>query len=96
MSFDQLNKAFENKVRLSVMTILMVEDAVDFATIKEELDITDGNIASHMKALEKLKYIEVEKSFVGRKPNTQYIITKLGRFEFKKHIDALTAIISKL
>lgn len=75
------------------MSVLMVNDYADFNTLKELLGATDGNLASHAKALEKVEYIRVEKQFIGRKPNTKYYMTKLGRLEFKKHIDALEKLI---
>lgn len=90
-----LNKAFENRVRLGIMSLLMVEDSVDFNSMKEMLDITDGNLASHAAALEKAEYISVKKSFVGKKPHTTYNATPLGRLEFKKHLDALEKLIKQ-
>lgn len=90
----QLNKAFENRVRLGIMSALLVNDYLDFNGLKELLDVTDGNLASHLKALEKSKYVKMKKSFVDRKPNTKYEITTEGRKAFKEHIDALESIIS--
>ena len=89
----KLNKAFDNRVRLGIMAVLMANDAVDFNMLKETLDLTDGNLASHLKALEKEEFIHVEKSFVGRKPNTSYAATKLGRKEFNEHLNALEKLI---
>ena len=77
------------------MSILMVNEYADFNMLKELLEATDGNLASHTKALEKADYISVEKQFIGRKPNTRYATTKLGRAEFKKHINALEKLIHK-
>lgn len=77
------------------MSILMVNEYADFNTLKELLGATDGNLASHTKALEKADYILVEKQFIGRKPNTRYSATKLGKAEFKKHIEALEKLIKK-
>ena len=73
----------------------MVNDDADFNRLKELLDLTDGNLASHLKALEQAEYILVEKSFIGRKPNTKYLATPLGKMEFKKHIEALEKLIRK-
>ena len=87
--YHHLDKAFENKVRLGIMSLLMIESAVDFNTLKEALEITDGNLASHLKNLEKLAYIEVKKEFVGRKPRTSYQATKTGKVAFQQHIKAL-------
>lgn len=88
-----LNKAFESRVRLGIMSVLMVTDFVDFGTLKEQLQITDGNLASHISALEKLKYIEVKKQFVGKKPNTSYSASPEGKAAFARHIDALEKLI---
>ena len=84
-----LNKVFDSRVRLGIMSVLMVNDSVDFNTMKDLLDVTDGNLASHLKALEKESVIEVKKQFLGRKPNTSYRVTPLGEKLFKEHIDAL-------
>ena len=90
-----LNKAFESRVRLGIMSILMVNEQVDFSAIKEQLQVTDGNIASHISALEKLDYIKVEKKFIGKKPNTSYAATSIGKKAFHEHLNALEAIIKK-
>lgn len=88
-----LNKAFESRIRLGIMSMLMVEDWVDFNSMKEELDATDGNLASHISTLEKMEYLIVNKSFVGKKTLTTYKITTLGRMEFNKHLDALEKLL---
>lgn len=88
-----LNKAFESRVRLGIMSILQVNDSVDFNELKDLLDLTDGNLASHLKALEKLNYIVSKKQFISRKPNTRYEITDLGRKAFKEHINALEKLL---
>jgi DNA-binding MarR family transcriptional regulator len=90
---DNINKAFESRVRLGIMSVLMVEDKVDFTTLKDMLKLTDGNLASHLRALEEAKYLRVEKKFVGRKPNTTYDATQAGRKAFKSHLDALEQLI---
>lgn len=92
---NNINKAFDHRIRLGIMSILMVNDYADFNMLKELLGATDGNIASHTKALEKVDYIKVEKQFIGRKPNTRYSATTLGKLEFKKHINALEKLIGK-
>ena len=88
-----INKAFDHRIRLGIMSVLMVNDHADFKTLKELLGATDGNLASHTKALEKVEFIRVETQFIGRKPNTKYIATELGKLEFKKHINALEKLI---
>ncbi|WP_299531794.1 transcriptional regulator [Ulvibacterium sp.] len=92
---NDINKAFDHRIRLGIMSILMVNDYADFNLLKDLLGATDGNLASHVKALEKEEYIKVEKQFIGRKPNTRYSVTSVGKKEFKKHIDALEKLIGK-
>jgi DNA-binding HxlR family transcriptional regulator len=75
------------------MAALAVNDRLDFNALKEYLDVTDGNLASHLKALEKETFISVQKSFVGRKPNTQYAMTIAGRRAFEEHLTALEQFI---
>jgi DNA-binding MarR family transcriptional regulator len=90
-----LNKAFENRIRLGIMSVLMVNDWVEFSTLKEMLDITDGNLASHISALEKLEYIEIQKQFIGKKPNTTYKVTRIGKKAFNEHLDALEKLLKQ-
>jgi DNA-binding HxlR family transcriptional regulator len=93
--FENLDKVLEHGTRLQIMSMLLMHDAVDFNTFKEELNLSDGSLASHMKALEREEYIAVAKSFVERKPKTKYKITPQGRLAFKKHIDALEAVVKQ-
>lgn len=89
----QLDKAFENRLKLGIMSILIVNEQVDFNALKEMLDASDGNLASHLSALEKIKYIKVTKKFIGKKPNTSYSVTAKGENAFKAHLDALEKLI---
>ena len=88
-----INKAFDHRIRLGIMSGLMVNEAMDFNTLKDVLGVTDGNLASHIKTLEKMNYIHIRKQYVGRKPNTKYIISNEGKIEFRKHIDALEKLL---
>ncbi|MBF0694740.1 MAG: transcriptional regulator [Flavobacterium sp.] len=92
---QNINKAFDHRIRLGIMSVLMVNDKADFKTLKQLLGATDGNLASHAKALEAEKYIEVEKQFIDRKPNTSYSATKLGKQAFQDHIEAIEKLIRK-
>ena len=91
--FELLDKVLEHRVRLQIMSALVTNQAFDFNTLKDMLNVTDGNLASHIKALEKEKYLSVSKTFVERKPNTRYKITEKGRYAFMKHLDALEQVI---
>jgi DNA-binding HxlR family transcriptional regulator len=93
LSINGLHKAFESRIRIGIMSALAVNDRLDFNSLKEYLDVTDGNLASHLKGLEKEEFIGVEKAFVGRKPNTKYFITEQGKKAFNDHLKALEKII---
>lgn len=93
VEISRLNKLFENRVRLGIMSVLIIHDSYDFNSLKETLDVTDGNLASHLKALEENGLIRVNKQFIERKPNTSYSITETGRILFKNHLRALEDII---
>lgn len=87
------HKAFESRIRLGIMSVLSVNDTIDFNALKALLEVTDGNLASHLKALEKEGFIDVAKTFVGRKPNTRYFITEAGKQAFQQHLSALEQLI---
>jgi DNA-binding MarR family transcriptional regulator len=91
-----LNRDFESRVRLGIMSVLTVSGEVTFNDMKQMLDLSDGNLSSHANALEQNGYIEVRKSFAGKKPQTLYIITKSGRDAFSRHIEALSRMIGKI
>ena len=88
-----LNKSFENRVRLGIMAILVVNDSFDFNSLKSALEVTDGNLASHLKTLEDNGLISSSKQFIGRKPNTSYSVTEDGRNKFSLHLKTLEDII---
>jgi DNA-binding MarR family transcriptional regulator len=92
-NIEDLHKAFESRIRLGVMSALIVNESLDFTTLRNLLEVTDGNLATHLKALEKEGFISVEKSFVGRKPNTSYTVTKEGKIAFESHLKALESLI---
>jgi len=93
---QQLNKIFDSRIRIGIMSALAVNEALNFNDLKELMDVTDGNLATHLKTLEENNYIKVQKGFIGRKTNTTYSITKNGEKAFRAHLDALEEIIKKL
>jgi len=93
---QELNKAFESRARLGIMSSLMVNDSITFNALKELLELTDGNLAGHTRALEQAGYLRVEKSFIGKKPNTRFFITPEGRQAFELHLEALEKIIREM
>lgn len=88
-----LNKVFESRIRLGVMSILMVNEEINFNDLKQLLEVTDGNLATHLVNLEENNYIKVHKGFIGKKTNTTYVITKSGEKAFNEHITALENMI---
>jgi DNA-binding HxlR family transcriptional regulator len=90
---SNINKVFESRIRLGIMSVLIVNENSDFNTLKQTLDVTDGNLASHLKALEEKGMIKVNKQFIGRKPNTSYSATETGISEFRQHLKALEKLI---
>jgi DNA-binding HxlR family transcriptional regulator len=90
---QNLDKTFDNRLRLGIIALLSVNENIDFNTLKSTLQATDGNLASHLSALENAGYIKVSKQFIGRKPNTSYSITETGRTAFSTHIKALEELI---
>lgn len=90
---ENLNKVFDSRIRLGIMSGLMVNKEMNFNELKEMLDITDGNLASHLKTLEESEFVKVQKGFIGRKTNTTYSVTRAGEKAFKTHLTALEKMI---
>lgn len=93
---EQLNKLFDSRIRIGIMSALMVNENMNFNDLKALLDATDGNLASHLKALEENELINVQKGFIGRKTNTTYSITSKGEVAFRAHIAALEKIFKNI
>lgn len=93
---SQLNKVFDSRIRIGVMSALMVNDSLSFNDLKGLIDVTDGNLATHLKTLEDNGYVKVNKGFIGRKTNTTYTLTKVGEKAFRAHLDALEQIIKNV
>jgi len=93
---ENLNKIFDSRIRLGIMSALMVNTAINFNELKELLSITDGNLASHLKTLEENDFVKVHKGFIGKKTNTTYSVTKAGEKAFKSHLVALEKMIGSM
>lgn len=89
----QLDPAFDHRNRLGLMSMLVTNERVEYSTLKILLELSDGNLASHLRALEMAQYIAVHKQFVGRKPLTSYESTEKGRVAFSVHLNALEALV---
>ncbi|HMI00940.1 MAG TPA: transcriptional regulator [Pedobacter sp.] len=93
---EALNKIFDSRIRLGVMSVLVVNESISFNELKQLLELTDGNLASHLSTLEQAQYVRIQKAFIGKKTNTTYSITDLGRQAFKTHLDALEKMIKRI
>jgi DNA-binding MarR family transcriptional regulator len=93
INISNLNKVFDNRIRLGIMSALMVNESIGYNDLKELLDVTDGNLASHLKGLEDNGFLKFQKGFIGRKTNTTYSATKAGEKAFRQHLDALEQMI---
>jgi DNA-binding MarR family transcriptional regulator len=93
---ENLNKIFDSRIRLGIMSALVVNAEINFNDLKELIDVTDGNLASHLKTLEENGFIKVQKGFIGRKTNTTYTVTKAGEKAFKQHLEALEQMIKSM
>jgi len=93
---SQLNKVFDSRIRIGVMSALMVNESLSFNDLKGLIDVTDGNLATHLKTLEESSYVKVSKGFIGRKTNTTYTVTRGGEKAFRTHLDALEQIIKNV
>ena len=93
---ENLNKIFDSRIRLGIMSALMVNDSVSYNDLKELMQVTDGNLASHLKTLEEGGYMKIQKGFIGRKTNTTYSVTKAGEKAFRAHLDALGQMIKSV
>ena len=93
---EHLNKIFDSRIRLGIMSAVLVNEEVNFNDLKELIQVTDGNLASHLKTLEEAVYIKVKKGFIGRKTNTTYAVTKAGEKAFKTHLEALEKMIKDI
>jgi DNA-binding MarR family transcriptional regulator len=88
-----LNKAFDHRIRLGIMSSLLINHEMNFNELKELLELTDGNLATHLKTLEEFNYIVVRKGFIGKKTNTTYLVTKLGKEAFQQHLNNIEKLI---
>lgn len=94
LDLENIDKTLESKVRLGIMAVLMVNESMDFKSLRTLLNLTDGNLVTHTRTLENAGYIVSSKQFVGRMPNTTYRATEKGREAFRSHLQALETFIS--
>jgi len=92
---NRLDDAIHGRLRLGIMAYLMDVEAADFTELKTVLDATQGNLSVHLRKLEEAGYVEIVKSFLGRKPLTRVHVTPQGRKAFADYLDALTGLVKR-
>ena len=90
---DQIDDVIHGRVRLGIMAYLSGAEAADFNELKARLQVTDGNLSVHLRKLEEAGYVEVLKSFQGRKPLTRAKLTPKGRDAFVGYLDAMARLV---
>lgn len=89
-----LNDLIHAKVRLGIMSMLMTYEECNFTFLRESLEITDGNLGSHLQKLEDANYIEITKTFVKNRPKTIVTVTDKGIHAYKEYIKTLESILN--
>ena len=82
-------------IRSKLIATLLNNEEMPFKALKEELKLTDGNLSSHLKKLEEVKYIQIDKFFEGKRPKTVVKISSTGRDAFKAYIKQLKQFIEE-
>lgn len=93
--YRQLDEIIHSRIRLAIMSVLISIDNAEFTYIKEKVNTTDGNLSVHLKKLEGVEYITVNKEFIDRKPVSTYNLTEKGRQAFEIYVDRLASLIKK-
>jgi DNA-binding MarR family transcriptional regulator len=93
MDFDKL---VHQPTRLQIFAYLYQHGETRFPDLKDQLDVTEGNLSSHLQTMEEAGAVSVEKQFVDRKPQTTYELTDEGREQFEAHIGTLESLIDQL
>ncbi|MFN9439832.1 MAG: winged helix-turn-helix domain-containing protein [Brevundimonas sp.] len=90
---SRIDEVIHGRVRLGIMAYLAGAEEADFATLKQKLELTDGNLSVHLKKLEEAGFVAVDKRFVDRKPVTRARMTEVGRDAFVGYLDAMAALV---
>lgn len=96
LEFGTLDRLVHDPTRLMLISILFVIESADFTFLKSQTKLTAGNISSHMTKLEDAGYVEVSKSFIGKRPQTMFRLTETGRLAFNEYRSSLTRALSAL
>ncbi|OGF67982.1 MAG: hypothetical protein A2Y62_22090 [Candidatus Fischerbacteria bacterium RBG_13_37_8] len=92
---DDIDPVIHERVRLLIIATLALVPEMSFNELKSTLSLTDGNLSGHSRKLEDAGYIEIEKSFQGRRPHTVLRLTKKGRLAYQRHLEMLRTIVER-
>ncbi len=92
-NYQSLDELLHSRIRLAIVSILVMVEEIDFPALRDRVGATDGNLNAHLKKLEEAGYIGVKKKFIERKPVTRYRLTVKGRDSFKKYVETLEGFI---
>ena len=95
IDIDRIDDVIHGRVRLGIMTYLASAETADFNELKAALNATQGNLSIHLGKLEEAGYIEIIKSFLGRKPNTRARLTRAGRKAFANYLKVISELLDK-
>jgi DNA-binding MarR family transcriptional regulator len=93
LDLSGLDSLIHSPARLGIMATLLGGDEVEFTLLRDRLDLTDGNLSTHLRKLEEKGYVKCAKSFLGRRPRTTYRISPKGRVAFERHVAALERVV---
>ena len=91
-----LDKLIHERVRLGIMTALSVSETLTFQELKNMLKTSDGNLSVHLRMLEKHGYLQINKKFINRKPQSNYNLTSEGKKAFKDYIHRMEKLIHQV
>lgn len=92
---DDIDPIIHERVRLSIVSALAVAPQMSFNELKSTLGLSDGNLSAHATSLQKAGYIEIAKTFKGRRPHTTMRLTPIGQQAFRGYVETLRKIIQK-
>jgi DNA-binding HxlR family transcriptional regulator len=88
-----MDEVLLSKIRLSIVTELLAAEWISFAELQRSIDVTAGNLTTHLGKLVAAEYVQEEKRFVGRRPNTRYRLTPHGRDALLAHVAYLNDVV---
>ncbi|MFP4052804.1 MAG: winged helix-turn-helix domain-containing protein [Phycisphaerae bacterium] len=90
-----IDETIHQRTRLAIMASLAGVERLDFSELKADLGLTDGNLSTHLSALERAGYVKIDKSFQGKKPRTTVAQTPKGRKALRNYVNLLQGILDK-